>query len=222
MSHPGAGATVPDSPETARPHPLRVHLVRHGSSAWNEERRIQGQLDPPLSAAGAAQAERLGRRFGGRPLAGFYSSDLARARQTAEPIATAARQQFILEPGLREIGLGDWEGLTRDDIVARDSELWRRWTERPDWDIVPGGEGTAAFESRVGATYDRLVERHAEGDLVLVTHGGVIQVLLLRLFGRPSVGLFPFLISNASVTVLEEGRPGSTVVNRVNDTCHLS
>ena len=82
-------------------------------------------------------------------------------------------------------------------------------------------EGTEAFEGRVGAAIAALVERHRSGRVLVVTHGGVIQVALLRVVGRSSNGLFPFTIENTSVTVLQ-GLPDRLVVGRVNDTCHLA
>ena len=220
MSNSGEGATPPEAPETARAHPLQLVLVRHASSTWNDERRIQGQLDPPLSARGEEQALKVGARFRGTEVTAFYSSDLARARQTAEAIGAELGLSPLLLPELREVALGEWEGLNRDEIMARYPAEWERWSRQQSWDIVPGGEGTAAFEARVGGVLDRLLGEHGSGRVVVVTHGGVIQVALLRVLGRSSNGLFPFTIANTSLTILE-GRPGRLVVGRVNDTCHL-
>jgi broad specificity phosphatase PhoE len=195
-------------------------LVRHGQSTWNREHRIQGQLDPPLSVEGRRQAELLARRLAGRPLAGFYASDLKRAFETAEAIG--ALVDLIPEPmpGLREIYLGDWEGLRTDEIAERFPDAWARWGEEPDWDLVPGGEGAARFEARVVATLDEILERHSHGDVVVVTHGGVIQVALHRVIGRPSRGLFPFKIQNASISLIEV-RGGRMVIGGSNDVGHL-
>ena len=221
MSDSGARATPPDPPETTQPHRVRLIFIRHGSSTWNEEQRIQGQLDPPLSASGEVQAARLGERLRNLEPAGFYSSDLSRAASTAAAIATRNGCQPTFLPGLREIALGEWEGLSRNEIKAAYPAQWERWRARPSWDIVPGAEGTAPFEERVGAVLDTITERHRTGQVLIVTHGGVIQVALLRILGRGSDGLFQFTIENTSLTVLE-GRPGRWVVARVNDTCHLN
>jgi broad specificity phosphatase PhoE len=125
-----------------------------------------------------------------------------------------------LWPELREVGLGEWEGLNRQEITARYPGQWERWLAEPNWDVVPGGEGTTAFERRVGSALERLLEQHRTGDLLVVTHGGVIQVLLLKIVGRGSHGLFPFTIHNTSITLLE-GDTRGLVIGRVNDTCHL-
>ncbi len=225
MSNSGDLPRPPDAPspeEEERPlRPLRLALVRHGSSTWNELHRIQGQLDPPLSPRGQEQARRLAERFRGRRPAGFYSSDLARARETAEAVAEVIGCRPVLLPELREIALGEWEGLTREDIMARYPQLWERWVGDPDWDLVPGGERAADFERRVRDVLHRIEGRHPHGDVLVVTHGGVIQVALGEALGWPgSRGAFPFRIQNTSISVIDIGRHRS-VVSRVNDTCHL-
>ncbi|MHB8687866.1 MAG: histidine phosphatase family protein [Candidatus Dormibacteraceae bacterium] len=195
-------------------------LVRHGQSTWNREHRIQGQLDPPLSAEGRTQAELLGRRLAGRRVAGFYSSDLKRAWETAQAIGAAIGQDPEPVPGVREIYLGEWEGLRTDEIAQRFPEAWARWSEEPDWDLVPGGEGAAPFEARVVTALDAILERHPHRDVLVVTHGGVIQVALHRVVDRPSHGLFPFKIQNASISVIEK-RDGRMIIDGSNDVAHL-
>jgi len=195
-------------------------LVRHGQSTWNHERRIQGQLDPPLSDQGRRQAMQLGRRLAGRTFAGFYTSDLKRAAETAQLVGESLGIEPTPMAELREIFLGRWEGLRTEDLATGFPEAWASWTEDPDWDLVPGGEGAAAFEARVGATLDELFKRHQQGDVLVVTHGGVIQIALHHVVGRPGRGIFPFRIQNASVSVLER-RNGRVVVSGVNDIGHL-
>jgi probable phosphoglycerate mutase len=195
-------------------------MVRHGQSTWNRERRIQGQLDPPLSSDGHRQADLVGQRLARRRFVAHYASDLKRAFETAEAIGAAVRLPPEPMPPLREIFLGDWEGLTTDDIATRFPEAWAAWVEEPDWDVVPGGEGAAMFEARVAAALGTILERHQRGDVLLVTHGGVIQVALHRVVGRANRGLFPFKIQNASISVIER-RNGRMIIDGVNDIGHL-
>jgi len=207
-------------PHASEATPARLLLVRHGQSTWNHERRIQGQLDPPLSDEGRRQAAQLGRRLAGRKFAGFYSSDLKRAAETAQLVGESIGIDPTPMTELREIYLGQWEGLRSEDLATRFPEAWASWTEEPDWDLVPDGEGSAAFEARVGAMLDTLFKRHTQGDVLVVTHGGVIQIAIHHVVGRPGRGIFPFRIQNTSVSVLER-RNGRVVVSGVNDIGHL-
>jgi broad specificity phosphatase PhoE len=211
----GDAAPLPD-----RPRPARLYLIRHGESTWNREHRIQGQLDPPLSGLGRRQAELLGRRLAGRSFAGFYASDLRRAFETAQEIGSVIGLDPEPVQPLREIFLGDWEGMRTDEIANRFPDAWASWVEEPDWDVVPGGEGAAPFESRVASALEDIFRRHATGNVLVVTHGGVIQIALHRVVGRLSRGLFPFKIQNASISVIEK-RNGNMVIAGVNDVGHL-
>ena len=177
-----------------------------------------------MSEEGRRQATRLGQRLARglshRRLAGFYSSDLKRAFSTAELIGVAIGVTPSPAAGLREIYLGEWEGLNSTEIAERYPDAWALWTETPSWDVVPGGEGAAPFESRVGAQMDSILACHEHGDALVVTHGGVIQVALHRVVGHPNHGLFPFRIQNASLSIIEK-RNGRFVISSVNDTSHL-
>jgi probable phosphoglycerate mutase len=220
---PDSQSAAPDTKQASRPAPARLLLVRHGESTWNSERRVQGQHDPPLSSRGREQARELAGRLAGLRLAAFYSSDLRRAWETAQPIAEVIGREPTPLPGLREIALGEWEGKTREELMAEFPAEWAEWARKPSWDIVPGGEGAAPFEERVLATLAALQADLERGDVLCVTHGGVIQVALGSVVapGRGSDGLFPFLIENCSLTVLQRTAT-RTVVTAVNDTCHLS
>src|SRR5919198_5038081 len=162
MSRSGRPPAPPDPPEATRPAPARLVLARHAQSTWNGLGKIQGQLDPPLSERGREQAERLGERLGGRRWAGFYCSDLARCRAAAAPVAARLGKEPVALTDLREINLGEWEGLTRHELEARYPDLWQKWLQHPSWDLVPGGEGARAFERRVDRVLKRLLDAHPE------------------------------------------------------------
>ena len=145
---------------------------------------------------------------------------MKRAFETAQAIEALTGLRPEPTPGLREIYLGEWEGLRTEELAQRFPDAWARWTDDPDWDLVAGGEGAALFETRTATALDAIFARHPHGDVLAVTHGGLIQVALHRVFGRPSRGLFPFKIQNASITVIEK-RDGRMVIGGVNDTSHL-
>jgi probable phosphoglycerate mutase len=221
MSTPGSRAAPPDPPGSQPPRPTRLLLIRHGQSTWNDERRIQGQLDPPLSELGHEQARRLAERLEGGDYDALYTSDLARAGETAEALGPAVGLDPIALSELREVALGEWEGRTRDELIASYPREWERWLREPSWDIPPGAEGADAFERRVAGAIEGLFARHPHQEVLVVTHGGVIQVALGHLFGRRSHGLFPFVIDNCSISTLLRGA-SRTVITGVNDVCHLA
>ena len=209
----------------------RLVLVRHAESTWNAEHRIQGQQDPPLSQLGRRQAAALGDRFRGRQPVALYVSDLGRARQTAEEIAAATGMVAQPVAPLREIGLGEWEGRTGAELAVASPELWARWVDNASWDLIPGGEGMVAFAHRVRLVLTDLWSRHPRGEVVCVTHGGVVQTVLAAVLGRLPEGRFPFRIQNASITALERraGAPtllgeavGGPLITGVNDIAHLA
>ena len=216
----GAAPIDGSDPAPARPRASRLILIRHGESTWNRERRIQGQLDPPLSEQGTEQARRVAHRLARLKVEALYTSDLMRASQTAAPIAAVVGMEPQPVRDLREIFLGDWEGLRTDELATKFPDAWDAWTREPSWDVVPGGEGASAFEARVETALHDLFERHPHGDAIVVTHGGVIQIALHHVVGRSSHGIFAFRISNGSVSVVEK-RNGRLVIGRVNDTSHL-
>jgi probable phosphoglycerate mutase len=145
---------------------------------------------------------------------------LKRAFETSTVIGQALGAEPTPMAELREIYLGEWEGLLTDELAVKFPRAWAGWIEEPDWDLVPGGEGSTAFEARVKAALDSLFTRHDTGDVLAVTHGGVIQVALHHVVGRPGRGIFPFRIQNTSMSVIER-RNGRLVVSGVNDIGHL-
>jgi broad specificity phosphatase PhoE len=138
-------------------------------------------------------------------------------------VAEAVSQEPLPLPGVREIALGAWEGKTREELAREFPTEWEAWSRIPSWDLVPDGEGAGPFERRVRDTIASILSRHPVGDILVVTHGGVIQVTLGSVVAprRGSDGLFPFVIENCSLTSLQR-TDGRTVVTSVNDVCHLS
>jgi probable phosphoglycerate mutase len=151
-------------------------MIRHGVTAWNKERRFQGQIDIPLDDEGLRQAQLLGQSMAGAALAAVYASDLTRARQTAEPLASALGLPVVAEPGLRERHYGDFEGCTWDELQREHAADFARWRARePDFSLPGGGETLLALHDRVEATMRALAARHPGASVVAVTHGGVLD-----------------------------------------------
>jgi len=209
---------------TALPHPLvtptRVLCIRHGETDWNAAGRWQGHAPVPLNAAGYAQSQALGRYLArnGWGIAAIYSSDLPRAMQTAQAIAEALGLVVRPDSRLRETDLGEWQGLTREEVLAWDAERYAAYLA--DWRRIPapGGEARLAVGARARAAFDEIAAHHAGQTVALVTHGGTLGMLLETLFGpleRPS-------LTNTSITVIERTTPEAPwVLVRVAWAPHL-
>jgi probable phosphoglycerate mutase len=188
-------------------------LVRHGETAWNRDRRIQGHLDTALNDEGLRQARAAARRLaadarrdGAGPappaLPALVSSDLLRCRQTAEPIAAALGVPLGIEPALRERHFGVYQGRTWPQILRDDAERAARWLARdPDLE-VEGGESLRAFARRAGDALAMLGAAHLGRTLIVVTHGGVLDVAHRLARGLPLEAPRDFEIANASLNRL--------------------
>ncbi|MEZ0169402.1 histidine phosphatase family protein [Microvirga sp. TS319] len=178
---------------------MRLTLVRHGETIWNAERRLQGHADAPLSERGIGQARRAAEFFAGAPAPSLVvSSDLSRARHTAELLGFSA---FATDRRLREMDLGDWTGLWIEDIEASDKGAYRDW--RLGASTPPRGEEWEPFCARVGDALRDAIGR-SEGDIVIVTHEGVVRAACAILVGLPPSRLAP--IPPAALTIFDIDR----------------
>jgi len=156
----------------------RLIAVRHGETAWNVDTRIQGHLDIGLNATGLWQAQRAGQALADEPIAAVYASDLSRAWQTAQAIAEPHGLAVQPDLGLRERAFGRFEGMSFAEIEATLPEDARRWRERdPEFEPEGGGESLLTFRDRVTGTASAIAARHPGQLVVLVAHGGVMDVL---------------------------------------------
>lgn len=181
---------------------VRVCLIRHGETDWNAERRIQGHRDLPLNAIGLAQAEALARGLVDFPVEAIYSSDLLRARQTAQPLADTLELALQTDPLLRERNFGCCEGKTIDEVMAGDALIARGLSARqPDF-VLPAGESLLQHLARVEACFTRLAGRHAGQRIAVVSHGGVLDLVYRRACGIPIERPRDFPLPNASINWL--------------------
>lgn len=197
-------------------------LIRHGETDWNRELRFQGQIDVPLNDIGLLQAQRLQQRFDdalagwrmeGRVPTRLISSDLVRAQQTAQAVAHALGQPCATETGLREQCFGVFEGLRAADIQAQHPDAWQHWLKFDAHYAVEGAESTQVFYDRVMAAMAQLAKQHAGERLVVVTHGGVLDMIwrhaqALSLHGPraceiPNAGLSQVAWRDATLHILD-------------------
>ena len=206
---------------------MRLYVVRHGVTLWNQEGRMQGQSDTLLSEAGIDQAKRLGARLAGleRPLEAVWSSDLTRALQTAKAIAAPFGLPVQTTPLLREMMLGAWEGLTQAEIAERgDEDLFRRYQEDPVVNRPPGGESMESAWHRVTEAAAAIRALHPSGWVAVVGHGGSLRAVLCEAVSAPLRSMVAFSLANASLSIVEDTSRGDHICRRlllVNDVGHL-
>jgi broad specificity phosphatase PhoE len=202
------------------PRDATLILVRHGETAWNREGRWQGQHDPSLTEVGREQGRRIAQRLAGVEVSAVYSSDLSRARETAELVAASHGLQVRLREELRERSFGVLEGKTPEEAARSEGVWFLTWQADHLRQAPPAGESQPAMCERVMAALYQIAEAHPGERVVVVTHGGPIKSAIFHLLSIP-LGLWRLAwVSNGSITTLR-GTPDVMRVATLNDTCHL-
>lgn len=197
-------------------------LIRHGESAPARfdapAPTRDGQADPDLDPRGRDEARRVADRLADEEVSAIYVSTLRRTAQTAQPLAQRLGITPVVEPRLREVHLGDWEGATfRRRMAERDPIAVRMFTEQR-WDVIPGAEPQEVLLKRIRGAIDDIAARHPDQRVAVFSHGGVIAMLLHIVTGSEP---FAFLgVDNGSIShlVVTDDR---WIVRRFNDTGHL-
>ncbi|WP_158296529.1 histidine phosphatase family protein [Nocardioides albidus] len=192
-------------------------MLRHGRTAWNAERRIQGQLDVELDATGVEQAQAVAPLIAAMEPALVWSSDLARARLTAEIVAKEAGLEPTYDERLREFRLGDYQGVTHAELEARDAAAFGRF-QRGEWDGIPGAEAPADVAARFTSVLRDLVAALGPGETgVAVSHGAAARSGLVAFLGwRPEQAHDLRALGNCARVVLEERSTGEWAIATYN------
>jgi 2,3-bisphosphoglycerate-dependent phosphoglycerate mutase len=198
----------------------RIILVRHGETDWNAIGRIQGQSDTPLNAIGKIQAQRVAHRLAREAVQALYSSDLARAFETATIIGERLGLTVAKSPRLRERQYGAWEGLTSAEIQARYPTQYDEWRARSTDFAPPAGETRSQLLTRALTALQTIARQHAGELVVVVTHGGFCYVLINHILGSVDGDRREFTFGNASLHTLELAHDNWAVIS-VNETAHL-
>ena len=181
----------------------RLVLVRHAETEESARGRCYGRLDVPLSPRGLRQAEALGAALAELPLAAVYASPLARALDTARPIAAAQELDPVVLDALRELDFGEIEGLRYDEIEAQRPELFRAWMDDPAGVRFPDGESLADLRARVLPAAAEIRARHVREAVAVVAHGGVIRIVLAEALGLADGALFRLDQAEGGVSVVD-------------------
>lgn len=195
-------------PLVTAPASTQFILIRHGETEWNRQRRMQGHSDSPLSETGLRQARLLAQRMAALRFDALYCSDSGRAQHTARHVAEATGHALVVDARLRERNFGVFEGLTRDEMIARYPEDYARFKARDVHFAMPRGESGVAFRERAIACMDEIAARHRGGVVVVVTHGLVLDVFYRLAMDIPFEAVRVHELVNAGLNHLhhEEGR----------------
>ena len=205
------------------PGATEILLVRHGesraASPENPFPLVDGHGDPELHANGEEQARRVEQRLREHPIAAIYVTNLQRTVQTAAPLASTLALEPIVEPNLREVFLGDWEGGVLRQKAAENDPIYLQMREQQRWDVIPGAESYETVNARVMRGLNRIKDAHPDELVVAVVHGGIVAHILAHASGsRP----FAFQgADNGSITHIVMVQD-QIVVRSFNDATHLA
>lgn len=202
---------------------MKLLLIRHARSVANAEGRLQGQTESPLSEEGKGQAKALAQRLvhQGLGISAVYASDLSRAAETAQIVASCLGLPVVLDERLREYDSGVLNGIVWQDVEFLYPEIWQGFYQRNEWVPIPGEEGNKTFRTRLAAVLAGILAEHENDPAVaVVTHGGSLGMILGYLLGLETPRPLPFHFDNASLTTIEFRR-AVPILTLQNDTCHL-
>lgn len=199
---------------------MRLLLVRHGSTIYNQNHAFTGQIDAPLSDEGQQQAEAVGRYLAQETIDAIFSSDLQRARDTGLAIAQYHQLPVQENPDLREVSLGTWEGRKYAEVEETDHEVFTWVRSDPANNAPPGGESYEQLPVRAARVLDYCLEQYTDKSVLWATHGGLMGVIVCHALRLDLKYRRCFEHDNTSVTELhfKEALPR---IARLNDTAHL-
>jgi len=200
---------------------IKLYLIRHGETAWNSVKRWQGWTDIELSEKGHEQAEKLGERLKNIELDEIYSSPLKRAYETARPGAEAKGMEIKTDDCFKEINFGAWEGRTTDEISAEFGKEFDDFLKDPENLSFPGDGSFKNVEERVSKGLEKILEGKNGKSIAVISHGGIIRILVKHLLGIEGAWFNKTWIDNTSITLVEIHKDYN-LLRVLNDYSHLT
>ena len=199
----------------------RFYLIRHGETDWNKGGRYQGRTNIQLNDAGVEQARLLGKRFKYLPLDVVYVSPLDRAVATAEPVAASHGLTPIKDEHFIEINFGEWEGHTIEELSEKFGSAYTDFFKDPFDHPVPGEGSFQIAMNRAIEGFNILAERHKGQNVAIVSHGGLLRVMLVGLLEMGDAFYRKTWMTNTSITMLDVMEDGRKLLMTLNDKAHL-
>ncbi|NLK21746.1 MAG: histidine phosphatase family protein [Epulopiscium sp.] len=200
---------------------LRLFLIRHGETEWNSLNKYQGTRDIPLSCTGIKQAKLLADRMKNYKIDAVFSSNLLRAYETAENISKTGNIPLGIIPQLREINFGEWEGHTTGELKKLYGEDYERFLIQPHKYNFPGEGSMQAVQARMKKAIEIITDKHCRGNIAVVSHGGVLKILILTLLNMDLGFYKSFWLGNTSLSIIDRKDTGNWVLSLLNDSNHL-
>jgi len=182
---------------------------------------FRGTIDVPLNDQGFAEARRVGESLESEPVSFIYTSPLARAVQTAQPLADSTKTEIRNCDGFTDMNFGDWQGRKLEEIQAEEPETFGAWMESPQDCIIPNGETLAQVQRRALDSWWEITGKHPGETGMVVTHRVVCKLLILGLMGLGPEKFWNLRQDTANINLFAM-ESGTTVLHRINDTCHLA
>ena len=199
----------------------KIFLVRHGHTLWNGERKIQGHSNVELSADGIAQAKLLAANFPLENISAIYSSDLVRAKVTAEILADKFNLPLQLEKNLREANWGEWEGQTLAAIEKSDPLNYERFFRNPEEVQIKNAETFSQLQTRAVSAVKKIIAAHPDENIIIVAHGAINRTILCHILEMPLKRMWTISQFNTAVNIFRYD-DGYFTVDLINGTSHLN
>ena len=200
---------------------MRLILVRHGETAWNKEGRFQGQSLVGLNRRGIAQARQVAKALVAMKPAALYSSPLPRSLVTAQEISKELSMPVVPLDGIKEVNLGELEGITGPKMRAQYANVYAAWRKDPSEVVFPGGESVRQLQERAWRAIQDIESAHPKDLVVAVSHNFAIRAILCHFLGLPLARFHRLRIDLASISILQTNFRSRQVL-AVNSRCHLS
>ncbi|UCB46161.1 MAG: histidine phosphatase family protein [Spirochaetota bacterium] len=199
---------------------MRVILIRHGETDWNQEKIYRGRIDVTLNTNGVKQAGIIGSRLSELDIDAFYSSPLVRAYETAKIIASYHDKNVNVLDELTDIHFGDWQGLAKKDVVTKYPDIYETWENSPDRANIPGAETLEDVRKRLIDGFNKLLSVYQNGTVVVVSHGLTNKVALCVILGLDNSHFWKVKQDNGAINIFKYTEHG-TKLFLMNDTSHL-
>ena len=200
---------------------LRIILIRHGKTSWNGNWRIQGHSNIELSPEGIAEAELLATNFPLQKVEAIYSSDLQRAKSTAEILAKRFNLPVHTTPELRETNFGDWEGKTLAEMEKIDPVNCENFFRNPEALKINNAESFSHVQERAMNAIKKIIAAHQTGNIIVVAHGAINRTILCSILEIPLKKMWALSQFNTAVNIIRFEDEVFTV-DLINGTAHLS